>query len=216
MSEQYENQLKQVGESGGHEDTCDFGGDPDPRIGNELAEDEQLVWTGKPDPNIAARYERNGPIIGIGVILFDLVVLGGAVAFTSSPYGWAIVAMIVASSVAFAWREFNRPARARIEAARTLYAITDRRCMIIKLLPNGDSTMESFGPQSLSALRSWKAYPGGDVVFSDSALLRHMGTASGTTGRTDPDGFFAVSDPVEIERLIRETLLDTPPQSADQ
>lgn len=188
----------------------------DERIESELAEDEQLVWTGKPDPNIAARYERNGPLIGAGLILFDLLVMGGVIATASSPTVLVFVALILLSSLPFAWREISKPSRARAEAGRTVYAITDRRCIVIRPLPNGGHAVDSFGPQALGGLRTWKVYPGGDVLFSDSARVRHMGAASSSQARSDPVGFLAVSEPLAVERLIRETLLVASPETPNQ
>jgi hypothetical protein len=184
----------------------------------EVAPNEKLVWMGQPLTDIVFR--RNLGYIVIGGIIaliglfwfmsgglkvagppgpnmqppartfgsFGLILLIGGLCFTVVPlYHWK-------------------------KAQGTCYALTTRRALVYKQGLFGP-TRESYSPMEVTAMRradSWVFQSGGDLIFRSVTVVsnsysrgRHSSSVT-----TTYYGFLAIAHVQEVEKLVRETLID--------
>jgi len=131
-------------------------------------------------------------------VLFGSIGGGGQIIqilFTLFGVPFVLVGLLMLSS----------PYWARRSAMKTLYALTDRRCIIWQ---HGlrTTTVKSYGPDDLGSMSRIERKDGaGDVIFVKSIRIRERGSSSDTV--TTPEGFMAIDDARSLERLIRDTLL---------
>lgn len=183
----------------------------DPRLGRELEADEQVVWAGRPDPKVMGC--RSVPLMIFGIpwtafSVFWMLAASGVLFGRIGGAGWIIQAIFTLFGVPFVLIGFfmlTSPYWARRTARKTLYALTDRRCIIWQ--PSlRSTTVKSYGPDDLGSMSRLERKNGaGDVIFVQSIRIRERGSSSDTT--TTPEGFVGVEDACTLERLIRDTLL---------
>ncbi len=212
MSKHYKNPGRNFGEP----ERIDSHGaaDPmsDPRIEQELDDREELIWAGTPDPSLMSRRALPILIFGIPWTAFSVFWILGAsgVLFGRIGGGGAQIVQIVFSLfgvpfVLIGFAMLSAPIWARRSAKKTLYALTDRRCIIWQ--PSlRSTTVKSYGPDDLGSMSRLERKNGaGDVIFVQSIRIRERGSSSDTV--TTPEGFMGVEDARSLERLIRDTLL---------
>jgi hypothetical protein len=97
-------------------------------------------------------------------------------------------------------------------ARRTCYALTNRRALVYKEGLFGP-TRESYSPLEVAALKrsdSWAVRGSGDLIFRTVQVVSTSRTrgVSRSSVKTTHYGFLAVAPVGEVERLVRETLID--------
>jgi hypothetical protein len=97
-------------------------------------------------------------------------------------------------------------------ATRTCYAITTRRALVYKKGLFGP-TRESYSPLEVSAMRrsnSWLAAGSGDLIFRTVHVITHVRKPGmwNNNIRTVHYGLLAIPHLDEVEKLLRETLVD--------
>jgi hypothetical protein len=202
------------------------------RVVAELGTKEQLVWMGRPDGAIVFRRSLGYLVVGGLVALISALWLLGAmfskpvppappvakagkqavktppppVATKTNP--WAPAGFLV-GSICFSLVPVVRWKLAQ----RQCYALTNRRALVFKQGLFGP-TFESYSPLEVSAMRrsdSWVFKGGGDLIFRSVTVIRSsysQRTGTSRSVRTTHYGFLAIANVRQIERLVRETLID--------
>jgi hypothetical protein len=97
-------------------------------------------------------------------------------------------------------------------ARRTCYALTNRHALVYKESLFGP-TRESYTPLEVSAMRrsnSWLVAGTGDLIFRTVQVVttsRSQGRSS-TSVKTTHYGYLAIAHIGDVEKLVRETLID--------
>jgi hypothetical protein len=193
-----------------------------------LDANEKPVWIGVPLPNLVLLRSSGYAVAGgIGILasliwLFTLLTPAkappppktgkpavAAPASQSTGNLWMLPASLFVVSACFSavplfrWRT----------AKRTCYVLTNRRALVHKESLFG-STRESYPPLEVANMRrsnSWLSPGGGDLIFRTVYVIS---TARNQTGpfrqsvRTVHYGLLAIAEVAEVEKLVRETLID--------
>jgi hypothetical protein len=204
------------------------------RIVAELGTNERPVWMGQPESTIVFRRSL-GYLVGGGVVaLISALWLLGAM-FTKPvpppappvakagkqavktpppppvapktnlwfPVGFFVGSICFSLVPVVRWKL----------AQRQCYALTNRRVLVFKQGLFGP-TFESYSPLEVSGMRrsdSWVFKGGGDLIFRTVTVVRSSyspQTGTSRSVRTIHYGFLAIPNVREIERLVRETLID--------
>lgn len=146
-----------------------------------LAPGETLVWADRPDPQVLAR-ARLPQVIRGGL---GLVVIAGFFWLSFLP-NWPqggrglLLGLFLLAAVLYCLWLLAAPLAARKGAARTLYAVTDRRVLVQETWPL--RRLRSFAPVELDEPLVSAAGPGlGTVVFVDRKLPWWQRSAGGGT-----------------------------------
>jgi len=167
----------------------------DPELGRlaqaELDPDERLCWVGRPDANRVALLASPMLVIAVPWTLFSL---NGVRTWDWPPSMFSVMPAIFAVVGVYMCCQ---PAVAYLQARRTVYAITDRRVMI--LLGGKRRSVESFGPSAVSGIER-KELPGecGDLVFA-----RKQSKDSDGRPTTTEVKLVGIPRVREVERLMR-------------
>lgn len=173
----------------------------------ELDAGEPLLWAGRPNAARAAGKNWGGFIIGAIVTAFAVFWMAGA---------WSISRQVSRSSlpgsgfssvfplfglifVAAGVYAMLSPFLAYNSSSNSVYAVTDRRIIIIEKSAGG-SKVQNYAAQDISRIERRDAGEIGDVIFARE-LMR------GSKGRSwEKDiGFIGIADARAVEKLIRET-----------
>jgi hypothetical protein len=95
-------------------------------------------------------------------------------------------------------------------ARRTCYALTTRRALVYKEGLFGP-TRESYSPLEVSGMRrsdSWLVAGCGDLIFRTVQVVSRSRGSWSSSVKTIHYGFLAVAQVGEVEKLVRETLID--------
>jgi hypothetical protein len=98
-------------------------------------------------------------------------------------------------------------------ATRTCYLLTSRRALVLQQTLFG-TTKESYSPQEVAAVQrsnSWLLGGHGDLIFRTVYVITTSRSRTGTSSssvRTIHYGFLAVAQVGEVEKRLRETLID--------
>jgi hypothetical protein len=98
-------------------------------------------------------------------------------------------------------------------AQGTIYALTNRRALVYKQGLFGP-TRESYSPLEVAQMRradSWLFQAAGDVIFRSVTVIttsRNSRGGSSSSTSTTHYGFLAIAHVKEVEKLVRETLID--------
>jgi hypothetical protein len=191
-----------------------------------LGTNERLVWLGQPAPTLAFRrslgWIAGGAVIalitlwsffgGFGAGAAHNAAKGGGKAAAKPPassQGYVIGGIFLLGSIGAMvvpwWR--------RRAAQNTCYALTNRRALVFKPGLFGESN-ESYTPLEVASLRrsdSWIFAGGGDVIFRTVTVISHSRSSRGVSSssvRRIHYGFLAVPNVKEVEKRVRETLVD--------
>jgi len=174
------------------------------RLQSELQPGEILVWTGQPDPNLLARRGLIFTVFGIiflAVPLFITAVLLLLALVSRSFLPLCIGVLLVPFFLVGAFITFT-PLWNRRAAAKSLYAITNRRAIIWQRTLFS-LNVRSFSPGQLGGMSRRELGNGsGDLIFYQSTYRNMDGDR-----RTQSDGFFALRNVHDVDSLLRATLL---------
>jgi len=186
----------------------------------ELRLGEQLVWADRPGSARMARYAIRDPLIGIpftGFVLFFFSRINwhgmglGSLAFVGFVALWMLFGglIFVLSPLISAW-----------SARKTIYAITDRRLLIIHKFPL--ERTHSYAPALINNLKTVERVNGeGDIIFrketKPTEVEKGFLSVSVEFGSTTEIGFFGISEVRKVEaaiqRLVRGDGLERPSPS---
>jgi hypothetical protein len=173
--------------------------DPQNWLADELADGEEVLWTGRPPPQYLiwrqCRQEIAFAIVGIAAAIF-IVALYLSTPSSQTPSGPVCISGIALLFLSTTLGLFN----AYRTATKTIYAITPSRAMIIKPVL-GKRVMTISKPKIARIERRNLANGAGDLLF----LTEPMGDSI-VTQRSQKSGFFGVPNVHEVERLLIETL----------
>ena len=172
-------------------------------LARELARGERVVWHGRPAP--LSRVLASGHTFLFGIPFFAFSVFwtwgasggfneqrtGDAVAFSKFALLWGGMFILVGASLLLS------PVWAWWVARRTLYAVTDRRAILIEV-PLRRATIQSFvGERLTDVVRRESPSGRGDLIFEREA-------SKGSKGRTvyRDVGFFGLEDARAVQLLL--------------
>ena len=156
---------------------------------------ERLLWHGMPD--VGTYYRRRNPVgfsKGLALLAGAVILAGGAYLYadTSFAFPWWLLPVLLAAALVYL------PLRVRQDARRTSYALTDRRAIIERpgvLLRNRVSV-----PYSEIERIEVRNGNFGDLLFRDYVTQSEDGF------QVTRDGFFAIANVREVERLLRSAM----------
>lgn len=177
---------------------------------DELASDERVIWTGRPSPAATTRRSRRRLFAAAWTLaLFWALVLAIPIVSRQSHEGnragsdaasaiW-IAGVLGVPLLAATIFVLTEPRRERRRAARTLFAVTTDRAMLLHSRKDGGRVVRSFRPDLLRELDRREAADGsGDLLFSPK------GPGRADLSLIHMDGFVGVEDVKSVERAIRD------------
>lgn len=166
----------------------------------ELDDTERLLWSGQPLPWQLARAQLPLFLFGVPWTAFAIFWIaaatrgGGVFGLFGVPF--VLVGLFVLSAP---WRAYRG-------AGETVYALTNRRAVVISpstdLLSIGRLDVVSYVPNANSMSRSSNRDGSGDLVFSTITTRTSKGGE-----RVERRGFLAIANALEVERLVRREVL---------
>lgn len=171
-------------------------------IDAELQPGERVTWSGQPIPGRFARRSIAIVIFGIPFTAFAIFWIAGASEFKQPDFsgGAGLFPLFGVPFVLIGLGMLSSPFWMRLKAARTAYAITDRRALIIEGRLFRSIGIRSFESDRLRDIRRVQNSDGsGDLIFERTWTT----DADGARQSTD-HGFQAISDVKAVETLIRQ------------
>jgi hypothetical protein len=194
--------------------------DPDIRdmVEEELYSGETLLWAGKSRPGTGLRRLKTPgglmtlTMVGGLLAILGLVVLVIISAASSEPDfadgGAPVIAMIIPIIAVFmAMVAAMIPITRMFSNRNAIYALTDRRALILARGASGARSVKSFGESDIQRIeRRMYADGTGDVVFAHE-YRSNAAARSGLygTGGESAIGFMGISNAREVEMLMLET-----------
>ena len=175
----------------------------------ELAAGERLLWTGRPNI-LRLAWLRGGKSALIAIPWTAFAVLWTFIARLFSHaqgegdmfgrLSMVIGPLFVLVGIGLFFTSLYRA----ISVRGTLYALTDRRAIVIT---RGGRQVRSFAAEQLASVQR-SGVRRGDIVFRNA--VPYIGDRQDDHARNLTDfGFFGISDPRGVERLIREQIART-------
>lgn len=168
---------------------------------SELGAGEKIFWSGQPAPARLAAKQAWGVPIGILVLAFALFWTNGMTAgFTHTDAPSLVMPVLVggmflATALGFILAPIQEYRRARA----TIYAITDRRALVIG--GGRGHSVRSWARADMGRLeRRDRRRGAGDVIFAQTTFVGRKGARC-----VEEHGFFAIADQRRVEGLLRET-----------
>src|SRR5262249_30064210 len=173
----------------------------------ELAKSESIAWTGQPIPWRLARSSIPTALLGIPFTAFACFWTAAASGFHfpafANPHGFFALFGILFVLVGLGM--LLSPLWMLYRAGRIVYAVTDRRALVIERGFLGQVTVRSFEPAKLTDVtRTQYADGSGNLVFLREYRPDHRYGAHGRRGRFFEVGFLAIPDVKEAEDRIRD------------
>ena len=175
----------------------------DHHLGRELLRGERVVWCGQPSPLSRAFASGGTFLFGIPFFAFSVFWTWGAtghygapstpdnIAFAKLAWLWGGVFIVVGASMLLS------PLWACWVARRTIYAVTDRRAIVIQK-PLRRATIQSFHGERLENVIRREAPTGcGDLVFERQAWEDRRGRAV-----FRDVGFLGILDAHAVQQLL--------------
>lgn len=185
-------------------------------LDRELREDEVIYWVGQPEPAVfAKRIEPMQALACVIMFVLLLMVVAGVILRAagvnlgteqdpSPPFSpsrdLSILAVCLATGLLVGYAIFGLwPRHERRVAARTAYAVTDARGIVLQL-HSKEGTTKTDIPPSVAAYMTRRERPDGvgDLTFEVSAER---------TTHTITAGFFAIPDVRGVQRLLQNLFL---------
>lgn len=169
-----------------------------------LDPNEKPVWIGQPIPKLVLL--RNGAFLaggGVGILAALIWVIVWQPGSLLLPLGLLVASACVAAVALVRWHT----------ATRTCYALTNRRALVYQESLFGP-TRDSYSPLEVSNMRrsdSWQAAGSGDLIFRTVQVISRTQSRPGrseTSVKTVHYGFLAIPHLDDVEKLVRETLID--------
>lgn len=171
------------------------------RLESEMAGGERIEWQAMPIPRWIEPATIAMVLFGIPWTAFAVFwTFGAAYGVSHSPGPWflSFFPLFGLPFILVGIGLLSSPFWSRRRARNTIYAITDRRALIIQ----GARSVEtkSFGPDALAEITRRERRNGtGDVLFS-----RKEWRDSDGDRQTREIGFFSIPEPRRVETLLRE------------
>ncbi len=180
----------------------------------EIAPGEKVRWLGKPDPAQYARQALPMVIFGIPWTLFALFWEAGAmqpalqgIGRADGP-GMAFSIMFPLFGLPFIGigiGMLTSPIWYRRKAVDTIYAVTDRRALIIS--GAGTRTVQSYDRTAIGTLtRKERADGSGDLLFGPDTRAVQWGNSRRSSSNQTTPGFYGIRTVRQVEQLLREAL----------
>jgi hypothetical protein len=175
------------------------------RLEQELEEGERLLWAAKPDtraPYLLGLVAAAGCLVFASVLLVIAVLsrvqgLGG-IGVTVVLGVLALVPLVVGAAFPF----LNR-----LRYQRTAYALTDRRALVWDCDWMARPRFKDYGPEDLASYAKWQFSQRADAV-GHLVFAREVTGEVGRGKLIRSHGFFYVAGVPQLERLLREEILD--------
>jgi hypothetical protein len=162
---------------------------------SELKTGENLLWVGQPDPKHLA-------LQGLPLALFGLAFTAASLVFGFIGPGFylpviifLLTGLVMMSSPWWMYRE----------GSKTVYAVTDKRLLIIT--GGGSPSVQSFDDSRFGSIAKIEAVErsngSGDIVFARKVNRYHDSDGSSRT-KIEPIGFFGIPDVRSVEKLVRD------------
>ncbi len=177
-------------------------------IAAELQPGETILWLGKPMALRIALQDRDAVVTSLLALAALVVVLVGlpVLVFFNLLFfgvGFPLLSLLFAAILLY---YFARPFSAYLRAARTTYAITDRRVLIITSGLHG-RVVQSFN--HIERVERHDLADGkGDLIFGSETQATRGG--AGYRLRTRKVGFFGIANPRQVEQTLLTALSGAP------
>jgi hypothetical protein len=194
----------------------ELGGHPSPDevikslLASSLAPGETVVWSGRPQPGSIARRALPKALFGLAFVAFTLFWMAGVVSGKGNNWDKGkIVAPFASHNVAIAalaglWMlppgfyMLSWPLWAWRRARRTLYALTDRRAIVLEVGSRGRHRTSSFTTETVALMQCDEHGEGkGDLLFQNRKTW---------VSQSEAVGFLGIERVREVEALVRKTL----------
>lgn len=180
------------------------------RLDRELEKGERVVWAGQP---LARAYARGAWGMAVfGVFFGGFALVWTALAATGAWAGvqkggagwWAVLFPLWGLPfIAVGFAMLTAPYWARRRAARVVYAVTDRRALVLAPVAMRGESVRSFVPRQLQSLERIERRDGsGDLVFANDLHVSGDGDG-GTRNGVRQVGFTGVADVRGVEGVVR-------------
>jgi hypothetical protein len=171
----------------------------------EVEPGERLRWAGRPDPLRPTLMSFGIYFFAIPWTAFAVFWMWGAAGFGTRPVRpdgpWMLFPLFGLPFVLIGLGMLSAPFWAYRKAARTIYAVTNKRLLIITT--GRTRSVETYAPQDIQFVeRTERPNGSGDVLFATC-----YNTDSDNRPRSTKVGFFGIPGVRDVERLVRE--LDT-------
>jgi hypothetical protein len=178
----------------------------------QLERGERLVWADKPVEAVAF---RRAWLISAGLfsmaVVFLVILIVLAVTTGSSGSGLIILVIVALLFVVALGAGFGFPYLEQWRIHRDFYALTSQRALVWKSNYAGRLGLQVYEPAALSGVRRQVLVKGaediGHLIFG-SKVTSTRTDSRGTTQPVTYYGFFYIRRPAEVEKLLRETLVD--------
>jgi hypothetical protein len=177
----------------------------DQTLNTQLDPGEGLLWSGAPNPARMALSALPATVVGVPFTGFAAFWIFTAFTMTSksgsSPPGpWVLFPLFGIPFLVIGLGMLTAPLWAFLAAARTLYAVTNRRAMIVSRVFS--TSVRSYMHADIHDLQRVERAGGeGDVFFANRDILTRNG---GVVRRRI--GFLGIPDVRSVEQLIRSRL----------
>lgn len=173
------------------------------KINGELKPGERIVWAGQPNPNRMM-------LIGLGTWLFFIpwtafavfwvAMAGGFTWFSGTNGVFKFFPLFGIPFVLFGIGGLLSPLWKRIEAARTVYVVTNQR--LFKIYGISGTKYKSFYPEQIQFVERKENGDGsGNLIFSREVYRDSEGSS-----RTKDEGFYAVPSVKLVENHVQNLL----------
>ena len=178
------------------------------KLRDELKANEKAIWTGQPDPNVIMKQGFKLYFFFIPWTLFALFWMYGASGFKMPSFNFengfdafdTLFSLFGLPFVMIGFWGLSSPVWAKRRAENTVYAITNQRLLLLMFGKN--SKIESYYAKDVKQLeRNEKPDGSGDLLFATKGYRDSDGDP-----RTKSDGFYAVQDVKNVERLVESFL----------
>jgi hypothetical protein len=176
----------------------------------ELAPGEKIIWVGYPDPAAFAAEHPAKPgdlLVFFGASVVWIIFL---IAIMSLPNlrplatGLTVFSSVL-FTVAVTYFLCRHPFGAYARAQRVVYALTDRRGLIVQQRGNSEQRVRSFSAEDLSRV-AWRERVSNANVNGLAEDTNDLVFSPASTGEDETVGFLAVPGSHNVERMIRSML----------
>jgi hypothetical protein len=181
------------------------------QLARQLKADERLVWADKPAPGGA--FLRGCVVTLFLTLTAGMIAVAIAVAYFAvedvQKNGMAVLAVPVLLAAGLLVAGIVLPFVFRWRAGRTFYAFTNKRALAWESDWLGKPKLHVYPPAIVSGVH--QMIPGaavGDLVFAHERVTRKTRDGTEMTGAIRRHGFFSIRQPDQVERLLREHLID--------
>ena len=173
-------------------------------VERELLEGEDLLWVGQPNPVSAAIgptiLRDLSPLLIMGGFFFVFfTIMAREIPWDEFPSQFMLLPLGVVMLTSL-WPILSR----FLSATRSVYAITDRRALIID-----GNNVKSYGPDDIEFIeRKMRGQDSGDILFANEISTHYNSSNHRSRVTTRPIGFLGVENVREVEAVMLRTFRD--------